>query len=38
VLGSARRIYEAAGFKLTKTWQHDEFGFTLDSESWELKL
>jgi DNA-binding MarR family transcriptional regulator/GNAT superfamily N-acetyltransferase len=38
VLGSARRIYEAAGFKLTKTWQHDEFGLTLDSESWELKL
>jgi DNA-binding MarR family transcriptional regulator/GNAT superfamily N-acetyltransferase len=38
VLGSARRIYEAAGFRLTRTWQHDEFGLTLDSESWELKL
>src|SRR5262245_14318591 len=38
VLAAARRIYQDAGFRLVKTWHHDEFGKTLESESWELTL
>ena len=38
VLAAARRIYQGAGFRLVKTWHHDEFGKTLESESWELTL
>jgi GNAT superfamily N-acetyltransferase len=38
VLGSARRIYEGAGFTLTGTEQHDRFGPTLTSEFYELRL
>jgi DNA-binding MarR family transcriptional regulator/N-acetylglutamate synthase-like GNAT family acetyltransferase len=38
VLTAARRIYQGAGFRLVKTWHHDEFGKMLESESWELKL
>jgi DNA-binding MarR family transcriptional regulator/GNAT superfamily N-acetyltransferase len=38
VLAAARRIYEAAGFKLTHQWKHDMFGKELDAETWELEL
>jgi DNA-binding MarR family transcriptional regulator/GNAT superfamily N-acetyltransferase len=38
VLAAARRIYQDAGFRLVKTWRHDEFGKMLESESWALKL
>jgi DNA-binding MarR family transcriptional regulator/GNAT superfamily N-acetyltransferase len=38
VLSAARRIYEAADFKLTHQWKHDDFGKELDAETWELEL
>jgi DNA-binding MarR family transcriptional regulator/GNAT superfamily N-acetyltransferase len=38
VLTAARRIYEQAGFKLVKSWTHDEFGKELTGETWDLKL
>jgi GNAT superfamily N-acetyltransferase len=38
VLTAARHIYEQAGFKLVKSWTHDEFGKELTGETWEMKL
>ena len=38
VLGSARRIYEAAGFSLTKEEKHRSFGKILLGQNWELTL
>jgi GNAT superfamily N-acetyltransferase len=38
VLVAARGIYAAAGFKLERTWTHDEFGVEEVSETWRLVL
>ena len=38
VLVSARRIYEAAGFRIVATSVHDEFGKPEQGETWELVL
>jgi DNA-binding MarR family transcriptional regulator/N-acetylglutamate synthase-like GNAT family acetyltransferase len=38
VLTSARRIYEAAGYRLVKSEPHHSFGHDLVGETWELKL
>ena len=38
VLAAARHIYEDAGFKLTRTWKHDDFGKKLVAETWDLDL
>jgi DNA-binding MarR family transcriptional regulator/GNAT superfamily N-acetyltransferase len=38
VLTSARRIYEAAGYQLTKSEPHRSFGQDLVGETWELDL
>ena len=38
VLGSARRIYEAQGFRIVETAIHDEFGKPEQGEIWELNL
>ena len=38
VLAAARGIYAAAGFKLERTWTHDEFGVEEVSETWRLVL
>jgi len=38
VLGSARRIYEAAGFQLTSEEPHRSFGKTLTGQMLELRL
>ena len=38
ILVSARRIYEAAGFRLTEQKQHQNFGQRLVGQTWELRL
>jgi DNA-binding MarR family transcriptional regulator/GNAT superfamily N-acetyltransferase len=38
VLVSARKIYEAAGFRLVEEEVHTTFGPTLTSQTWEMKL
>ncbi|HVY00058.1 MAG TPA: bifunctional helix-turn-helix transcriptional regulator/GNAT family N-acetyltransferase [Pseudorhodoplanes sp.] len=38
VLKAARRIYQSAGFKLTKEWVHDDFGKPEAAETWDLDL
>ena len=38
ILVSARRIYEAAGFRIVSTEIHDEFGKPEQGETWELEL
>ena len=38
VLASARRIYEAAGFRLVKQERHHSFGKHLTGQNWELTL
>jgi GNAT superfamily N-acetyltransferase len=38
VLTAARRIYQKAGFTLTKTDTHDSFGKLLTGETWDLAL
>ncbi|HMG47777.1 MAG TPA: helix-turn-helix domain-containing GNAT family N-acetyltransferase [Allosphingosinicella sp.] len=38
ILASARRIYEAAGFRITETAVHHEFGEPVQGETWELEL
>jgi DNA-binding MarR family transcriptional regulator/N-acetylglutamate synthase-like GNAT family acetyltransferase len=37
-LGAARRVYEAAGFRVTRTERHRSFGKALLAEIWELVL
>ncbi|MCC7273258.1 MAG: MarR family transcriptional regulator, partial [Alphaproteobacteria bacterium] len=37
-LVSARRIYEAVGFRLVASEAHHSFGHDLVGETWELKL
>lgn len=38
VLLPARRIYEAAGFRITETAVHDEFGMPVEGETWRMAL
>jgi GNAT superfamily N-acetyltransferase len=38
VLVSARRIYQATGFELTKEERHHSFGKDLVGQTWELRL
>jgi len=38
ILTSARRIYEAEGFRIVETAMHDEFGEPVQGETWELEL
>jgi DNA-binding MarR family transcriptional regulator/GNAT superfamily N-acetyltransferase len=38
ILASARRIYEAAGFRIVETAFHHEFGEPVQGETWELAL
>jgi len=38
VLHSARRIYEAEGYRLVKSEPHESFGQDLVGETWELEL
>lgn len=38
ILGAARRIYQAAGFKLTHEERHHSFGKDLVGQTWDLPL
>ncbi|MGX8008074.1 bifunctional helix-turn-helix transcriptional regulator/GNAT family N-acetyltransferase [Mesorhizobium sp. ORM8.1] len=38
ILGSARRIYQAAGFKLVEEEHHHSFGKDLVGQTWDLEL
>lgn len=38
ILAPARRIYEAAGFRIVSTHVHHEFGAPVEGEIWELAL
>jgi DNA-binding MarR family transcriptional regulator/GNAT superfamily N-acetyltransferase len=38
VLVGARHVYERAGFRLTTSWTHNEFGKELTGETWDLAL
>jgi DNA-binding MarR family transcriptional regulator/GNAT superfamily N-acetyltransferase len=38
ILLAARHIYERHGFRLTRRWQHNDFGFNLTGETWDLEL
>lgn len=38
ILGSARRIYQAAGFKLVDEEKHHSFGKDLVGQTWDLEL
>ncbi|TGQ52086.1 GNAT family N-acetyltransferase [Mesorhizobium sp. M1C.F.Ca.ET.193.01.1.1] len=38
ILGSARRIYQAAGFKLVEEERHHSFGKDLVGQTWDLEL
>jgi len=38
VLTDARRLYEKAGFRMTKTWRHADFGPEMTGETWDLDL
>jgi hypothetical protein len=38
VLVGARKIYQAAGFKLVKQWQHADFGVPVVGETWDMEL
>lgn len=38
ILESARRIYEAEGFRIVETAMHHEFGEPVQGETWELAL
>ncbi|WP_434722298.1 bifunctional helix-turn-helix transcriptional regulator/GNAT family N-acetyltransferase [Mesorhizobium sp. RIZ17] len=38
ILGSARRIYQAAGFKLVEEERHHSFGKDLVGQTWDLQL
>jgi DNA-binding MarR family transcriptional regulator/GNAT superfamily N-acetyltransferase len=38
ILTAARRIYDAAGFRIVDTETHDEFGPELVGETWSLRL
>jgi DNA-binding MarR family transcriptional regulator/N-acetylglutamate synthase-like GNAT family acetyltransferase len=38
ILASARRIYEAAGFRIVATEVHDAFGEPVQGETWEMVL
>src|SRR5258708_32785463 len=37
-LTAARAIYQKAGFQLTATASHEDFGPRVTSETWELRL
>jgi GNAT superfamily N-acetyltransferase len=38
ILHSARRIYEDAGFRLTKEERHHSFGHDLVGQVWDLEI